>query len=64
MFEIPESPASFLIHRNGISRDKYKNLILPLILDIAKISVALVWSGDKAPEMKDWLERLIEVKRV
>lgn len=52
------------IHHNGTSRVKYNNLILPLILDTDKISVALVWRGDRAPEIKGWLDTLLEVKRM
>lgn len=63
-FEIPESAAFFLIHHNDIPSVKYKNTVLPLILDTAKLSVTMTWKSDRAPKMKDWLDRILEVKRL
>lgn len=60
--EIPFSPEHFLLHLPTLPLSHYKKSALPHLLNAAKRLVPLYWKRPQVPTLKEWLQKVDDIR--
>lgn len=62
--ELPFQPAIFLLHHNQLPARQYKRLLLPHMINAARLCVTANWKDPDPPQISHWKARLNDIKLI